>query len=476
MAGAAARAGQSRPSTGRLPRIDPDAPPAMETPGVLPRSSRLKVLIVSHWFPPTNVIGAVRVGKFAQYLHEAGHEVRVVAGRVRGGDDSLALEVPADRIAYVEGKSVGEVFHRPLAWLRRNRRGTQAALGAEPGARAPRGLVAALTRHYHALLLMPDYRAGWIRPATLAGYALVRDWRPDIVFASAPPNSALIVAARIARVCGAPWIAELRDLWVDNPYYEEPAWRWWIDLLFERIVLKSAAGLVTVSPDWARTLRRRHRQPVACVLNGYVAADLPQAAAGPPPGDVVEIAYTGAIYRGFRDPSPLFEAIARLGGDRVHVAVHFYGPSPDEVLPLAAAHGVADRIFVHDRVPYAASLALQTAADVLLLMQWNNRKDAGNIPAKFFEYLGAGRPILLLGYEHGDLARMLRERRAGIVANEPAAIAAQLRRWIEQRPTRIPALDRSARAGLSRAEQFRRLEAFLTDALGSRRRDARTDA
>ena len=419
------------------------------------------MLIVSHWFPPTNVIGAVRVGKFAQYLHEAGHDVRVIAGQVEG-DNSLALEIPIDRIAYVEGKPVGQIFRRLIKLLRCRGSGVETAAATTPEAAPAAGsFAAALTRHYYALLQMPDYRAGWINPATVAGYGIVRDWRPDIVFASAPPNSGLIVAARIARICGAPWIAELRDLWVDNPYYEDPTWRRWIDLLLEKVVLKSAAGLVTVSPDWAQTLRRRHRQPVEYVLNGYVEADFPSRAAGPPPSDVVAIVYTGAIYPGFRDPSPLFRAIALLGAERARVAVHFYGPSPEEVMPLAAPHGVADRVFVHDRVSYRASLALQTAADILLLLQWNNPKDAGNIPAKFFEYLGAGRPILLLGYEHGDLAALLRQRNAGIVANEPRAIATELQKWITQRRAGIPPIALEAREGMTRTEQYRGLERFM---------------
>ena len=83
------------------------------------------------------------------------------------------------------------------------------------------------------------------------------------------------MAARIARVCGAPWIAELRDLWVDNPYYEEPGWRLWVDRLLEWRVLGTAAGLVAVTPRWSETLRRRYRQPVACIFNGYVEDDFP---------------------------------------------------------------------------------------------------------------------------------------------------------------------------------------------------------
>jgi len=136
-------------------------------------------------------------------------------------------------------------------------------------------------------------------------------------------------------------------------------------------------------------------------------------------------------------------------------------------MPLATAHGVRDRVFVHAPVSYKASLALQTSADVLLLMQWNNERDAGNIPAKFYEYLGARRPILLLGYERGDLAALIEEREAGVIANDPATIAEHLRRWIAQKSFGIPAVDAKARRGMSRDEQYQKYEKFLSEILAT---------
>lgn len=433
------------------------------------RLPRLNVLLVSHAFPPNNVIGAVRVGKFAKFLHDAGHCVRVIAAVPP--NNSLPLEIPTDRVVYAQEWARDEIFDNAIRWVRRLRRAAPDAGGPAitpaPAAAGPvdTGWRARLTRHYYAALRIPDARAGWIGAATAAGRELLRSWRPDIVIGSAPPNSGLVAAKRIARACGAPWVAELRDLWVDNPYYEDPGWRLLLDRAIERHVLRSAGGLVSVTPRWAQTLRRRYRQPVACIFNGYVADDFPPDAPGPAAGDTVNILYTGNIYSGYRDPSPLFAAIGRLGAERRRVAVHFYGPPAEAVMPLAAAGGAADRVFVHEKVSYRASLTLQTAADVLLLLQWNHQKDAGNIPAKFFEYVAARRPILFLGYEAGDLAAMIREREAGLVANDPEAIAAALRRWIQEKPAGIPSPPSRTRLGLTRDEQNQKYEHFLREIL-----------
>lgn len=430
----------------------------------------MNVLLVSYSFPPSNLVGGVRVGKFAKYLHEAGHDIRVLTAD-NPYDRSLPLEIPAERVTYVAA-GPAERFLDPLIGSVRRLQKRLPLLRPRRQATSPPHpqsaiQVGTLRRHYYALQI-PDAHARWMRAVTEEGASIVRHWRPDMIFASAPPFSGLIAAHRIASLCGAPWIAELRDLWSDNPYYGHPLWRWLTDRLIERSVLRDATGLVTVTPIWTETLRRHYRQPVACVLNGYVKEDYPVEPTGPPPRNVVSILYTGNIYPGYRDPSPLFQAIDLLGSTRRAVEVHFYGPPREAIFGLAAAQPVQQQIVVHDRVPYKSSLALQTSADILLLLQWTDARDAGNLPAKFFEYLGARRPILMLGYEQGDLAQMVRERRAGLVANDPAAIAQQLRSWLGQRPSGIPAVDPQARVGMTRAEQFRKYEQFLIETVSER--------
>ena len=103
-------------------------------------------------------------------------------------------------------------------------------------------------------------------------------------------------------------------------------------------------------------------------------------------------------------------------------------------------------------------MAAQVDADVLLHLQWDDPKEAGTIGGKLFEYLGARRPVLCLGYEYGSVAQIVGERGAGIVANDPDIIARQLRRWLtEKRTGGVPALPDAAAAGLTRAEQFDKL-------------------
>ena len=124
---------------------------------------------------------------------------------------------------------------------------------------------------------------------------------------------------------------------------------------------------------------------------------------------------------------------------------------------------MSDRVTVHPAVPYKQSLEIQRRSDVLLLLQWNNPREQGNVPAKLFEYFGVLRPILGIGLEDGVPARLIRERQAGFFSNDPEAIAAQLRRWLAAKDAaggRLPGLPPAAREGLSRDIQFERLLDF----------------
>lgn len=402
----------------------------------------MRVLFVTYWFPPSNEVGAVRTGKFAESLLEAGHELRVLTGPP-SADRSIRVAVPEELIERVQ--VIGDL-PRPVVTRKRMA--------------VSRFAPVFLRRHYRALRSIPDSKLHWKRPGLRAGTKLLQGWRPDVIVASGPPYTALLIARALSTKFRVPLVAELRDPWTRNPYVIWPAWREWVDRVLEWRTLNSARGIVAVSPVVALSLRQRYCTAVETFMNGYDPDALNRDAA-PLKSSTLSISYFGRLYNGLRDPSALFAAIALLGSSRDRIHVTFYGPDPEAVGQLADQHGVAEQVSAVPQIPYDQALSRQNEADVLLLLQRTHRSDEGNIPAKFFEYMAARRPILLIGCPTGIIAGMIRDRQAGVVLNEPEAIAAQLSCWIEQTAEGIPPIPMSALQGLSRAEQFARYEAFL---------------
>jgi glycosyltransferase involved in cell wall biosynthesis len=423
-----------------------------------------RLLLVTFHFPPRNAIAALRTGKFARYLMAHGWDVRVIAADAPT-HETLPLEIADAHVLHAPWRGDAEPA-RPLATDPATTRG---ALRRRLGA-----LRASLSE-------WPDNRIGWRRAALTHARAFLGAWRPEIVYASAPPATALLVARDLARHYGVPWIAELRDLWTGNPYYEFPAWRRHLETLWERRVVGDAAALVTVSATWRDQLRSAYGKRVALAMNGFAPEDMPAdlpapvATSGP-----LRIVYTGTIYPGYRDPGPLFEAIAQLGEARAAVEVVFAGAGVEQVAARAAAAGIADRVRILPPMPHRVALRWQSEADVLLHLQWNDPREAGTISGKLFEYLGVRRPVLGLGYDRGEVAALLAQRGRGVVLNAPAAIAQQLRGWMAQkRAGGIAPLAADAVSALTRDAQFAAAAQLAAEAaagtLPRSRRRARRD-
>ena len=438
----------------------------------------MKVLILSYHFLPYAGMGAARVGKLADFLSRAGHDVRVVAARGRDeGTDGL-LDPSAAGVSYTRWLDVNfapDHASRLKNWIfgrvrsAATSRAREISHGRERGrddsALGPHAPLSRLDRLYRLCLNIPDDKVGWLPFALWQGWRVARAFKPDVIYASGPPPTGLVAATWLARRLSVPWVAEIRDRWADDPYDPRPRWRVALDRRLERRVLGSARAIVTVSETWAQAYRERYRKPTAVIYNGFAPEDYERPPAAAAPGDrgSLRIVYTGAIYAG-RDPTPLFRALRLMGRAADGIRVAFYGSPGEAILAAAARHGVSEQVRVRDTLPHGEVVRRQCQADVLLLLQWNNPSEAGNIPGKLFEYLGARRPILALGYEDGEMAAIVRERSAGLFSNDSEVIAEQLTAWRdEKRKTgHIAPLPESARAGFSRDEQFGNLEALLT--------------
>jgi hypothetical protein len=418
----------------------------------------VRVLIVSYFFPPFNSMGAIRVGKMAKYLALFGHDVRVVTARDQPLQQTVPVELEEERIERTSWINV----NRP-AEMAMGGRARIAAQGYSAGGRAGRGLKG-LGAIYKRATNIPDGEVGWAPFALSAASRLIADWKPDVLYASAKPYTSLLVAHVLARRHQIPWIAELRDLWTDNPYTPYTPWRKKLDGRLERRILSSAAGLVTVSEPLGETLRTKYGKPTAVVLNGFDADDHPKPqSTGPVAGPMLRVVYTGMVYAGKRDPTPLFLALRSMGDAATQVRVVFYGRYLDAVRDLARNHDVEHLVEVNEPIAYGEALQAQAEADVLLLLLWNSLQEKGIYTGKVFEYFGARRPILVIGPEDNVAAALITQRGAGVALNVPEAIAEQLRHWIQLKTERgaLPPLPEEALLGLSREEQARSLERFL---------------
>lgn len=438
----------------------------------------MKLLFVTWYFPPSNTIAAVRLGKLAKYIIAHGHDVRVLTIKNSPYRESLPVEVSQERIYRTTWWDINALPGRVMAVVRklglRRKPAKPNPACSDPAATTQAPPTQAnesggrLSRLYQCIFNFPDERIGWMPEGRKRGLELLKTWRPDGIFASGPPFTCLLVGYLLSRASGIPLIVEFRDRWSDDPYYPPPRWRGYLDRWLEEKIVRHSTAITTVSEPWAETYRERFAKPAAVIYNAFDPDDLPlETSEGWPDRNVLQILYTGGIYPGRRDPTPLFEAIGSDPDLKQRVRVDFYGTDPKTVQPLASACGVQDVVTVYESVNHAEATRLQHCSDLLLLMQWDDPKEQGNVPGKFFEYLGARRPIIVLGLADGVPATIVKERGAGITSTNPEALADALKSWLKEKQEKglLPNLPLESQKGFTHEEQARELERFIADRL-----------
>ncbi|WP_163834142.1 glycosyltransferase family 4 protein [Spartinivicinus ruber] len=440
----------------------------------------MKILITAGYFPPYCPASASRVNKFAKYLVDQGYDVRVLSPKDPRFPETLKAEITQDRVLYTEYTDINDIPVRLKKLLRsvfcRSNQVAEATKQEQPVSDTKlvkTNKESLLSRLYRSMMNIPDNSVGWYFHAIKAGRTLFEHWRPDIIFATAPPFTTLLVGSRLARLSNVPWVADYRDLWSDHGYYDSGYLRRRLDVLLERYMLSNCKGLVTVTESWTDLLREKRNKPVTCVMNGFDPEDFclhdekPDSNNALLGGDKVTILYAGHLYGQKRDPSVLFEALGQLGDKANYFKVIFYtesglGDFNTDQKQLVEKYQLEDVIEFNTYISQKELHKVQQQVDVLLLLRWNDPREDSVIAGKLFEYIGAGKPILSVGSTTGEAADIIRYNDFGCVSCDPDEIGHFLLQKYQEKQRGIPLkLNESNRNKFKRSEQFSKLEIFL---------------
>jgi glycosyltransferase involved in cell wall biosynthesis len=344
------------------------------------------ILLVSYFYPPDVQSGAARPHRLAKYLERLGHPVEVVAAGHR-------LLKPV-----VEGN-----VHRLRG-------------GAIRG--MPRDFATLLERASRQTLFVHDPGGTWA--PRVVSYA--RRWMQGpvkpVVLSSAPPMTTHAAAWWMKRRYGTCWIADFRDPLAGNPF--RPGWRAaCFDRWLERVFLGGADVIIANTDTVAERWQRRYPRWAAKIhvlWNGFDPEE--RLAPRPlPPRDHKVLAHVGGIY-GERSPELLLASVRRLleraelapGGMRVR----FVGAIEEGFLrqPLwreLAARGVLE---VGAPVPREQAQRIMAESDYLLLLDVTRGQAGLQVPAKLFEYVQIGRPVVACTTRGSPVDRIL--ERSGV--------------------------------------------------------------
>lgn len=237
----------------------------------------------------------------------------------------------------------------------------------------------------------------WWKGAVREGRRL----RPDVVHANdanALAPALLIAAGRPTRI-----MYDSHELWRRRNTRQDKWLAPVVEAVIERLGIRRAAGVITVSPSIADWLQRTYRltERPGLVRNIPPSATVPDPARGRlreltglRPEDKV-IAYTGGVTTG-RGLEETVDAVAHLPAD-VHLVL--LGPTDATytagLLARADAAGVRDRVHLAGVVPYVeVPQALADADAAVVFVRPICLSYRYSLPNKLFESIHAGLPIV----------------------------------------------------------------------------------
>ena len=365
----------------------------------------IRALMISYAFPPVGGAGVQRVLKLVKYLPACGIAPTVLTSNGKSvpvHDATLEREVPAG-VEILRARTLEPGYaKKELAWNAKS--STKKTLGIRLTRAA-----ADLARR----VLVPDPQVLWLPAAGIAVARRLSSRRPDdVVFISGPPFSQFLLAALARLRPGTAVVFDYRDEWTTTgAEYEMSSSPGVIELLERRILTK--AHVVTVATDeFKRTLLLRFpfldERRVIVIPNGYDPEDFPSELPSPPTDRFV-VAYVGTVFRvtsarGFLAGLRLFHErepeLAR------HLETRFVGrivATETRYFEGSEALGVRRLGYVEHE-----SAIRELASSHLALCLLDEVEGAARIyPAKIFEIMHLGRPVLALAPE-GALSGLVR--------------------------------------------------------------------
>ena len=134
------------------------------------------------------------------------------------------------------------------------------------------------------------------------------------------------------------------------------------------------------------------------------------------------ISYTGSLYHDLRDPSLLFEALTHLVlSEKIPInklKIIYMGKDIAKWKSFCDTYPLLFNAFSIENISERNhSLEIQQKSHINLMLTWSEGSQGGTIPAKLYEYIGAGNYIISLvkGIENSDLTHLLTTLQIGSV-------------------------------------------------------------
>lgn len=246
------------------------------------------------------------------------------------------------------------------------------------------------------------------------GSAFLKKNPEAIIYSSFRPYADHLIACRLKKKFPkTTWIADFRDLHLD-PLYKQYYWEAY-QKRTNRKILKSADLVLTVSKGLANSLK-------ALCPNVHVLRNgIPKPEPSTQTFKKFTICYTGSLFKEERDPTPLLQCIQQNLDQNIWEASKlqfmYAGKDQATMSKWIQQHNLDDIFNTKGELSRKEALELQRSAHINVLLSSSQSGYQGVLTGKFFEYLAAANPILLLlkGDHDEEFEEIFKENNLGYI-------------------------------------------------------------
>jgi glycosyltransferase involved in cell wall biosynthesis len=344
-----------------------------------------KVLIIAYYFPPMGLSGVQRTAKFAKYLSQYGWKPTVLTVHPAGYfafDDTLLKEVEAAgvRIVRTHSRDMNRLFKKNVV------------------VKLPSERARKILQFIGDLFLIPDSKIGWKSSALKTATQLLEQEQFDILFATAPPQTCLLIGTALKKRFQLPLVVDYRDSWLNYPfkYFPTPLHRF-LHRRLEKHVMKTADRVTVTNRRVKEELLRRYPtmsyHEVVILSQGFDPEDFPTVNEKRMRSAKMHMAHAGTFY-GNRNPAVFFQALFNVLREnpkmRGRIEVHLIGSMRKEELLLLKKLDLESTVTIHQYLPHPECAKLLAEADALWFVLDNDYQT----PGKLYEYFATRKPIL----------------------------------------------------------------------------------
>ena len=382
-----------------------------------------RVLIITYYWPPSGGSGVQRWLKMSKYLPENGWQPVIYTAE----DAEYPVEDPSlEQDVAPEAEVIRRPIVEPYNFYKKflgMKKGEKVKAGFINEGEKKNGWKENFSVWLRGNLFIPDARCWWVKPSVRFLKRYLKEHPVDAMISTGPPHSMHLIAKALHKKFNIPWVADFRDPWTDIDFYKDLKLTRCADKKHHRLeyqVLTEATKVVTVGWDCAKGLESHGAKDVEVITNGYddfgeICLNTDE---NPSLRDHQSLPFTMShigIIGENRNPETLWQAISELADK--DLKIRLIGQVDNSVIESIKRNNIEKLVEIVPYIPHNHVIEEQAKSDVLLLFVNNTPNAKGILTGKIFEYMASGRPILCIGPEDGDSARILSETQTGITVD-----------------------------------------------------------